>query len=280
MQLIGHTMATPGRTAKESVFLFAKLGFAGTELVCREGMALPPDTPLAEARDIADFARACHCPILTITPYAWEINSADPEVAETHAQLLRRACDLAATMGARFVRAYGGKEAPVSDEADAWTRTVAALRAVAPYAAKRDLTILVENHPGTMTRSGAATRRLLDEVAQPNVRGLYDPANVLDDTNEPWETTLAVQEGTIAYVHVKDFAITEDERRACCVGDGIVPWAQILPHLRDTGFTGCLSFEYEKMWHPTQLPEPEVGLRRSADFVRRILGSATGDRSR
>ena len=268
MQLVGHTMATPGRTAKEAVALFAELGFAGAELVCREGMALPPDTPLAQAREVADFARACGCPVLTVTPYAWEINSADPGVAETHRQLLRRACDLADAMGARFVRAYGGKEAPA--DSGAWERTVAALREVAPYAAARGLTILVENHPGTMTRTGTATRRLLDDVAQPNVLALYDPANVLADTDEPWETTFAAQAGVIGYVHVKDFGMADGQRQARCVGDGIVPWAEILPRLRESGFAGHLSFEYEKMWYPAQLPEPEVGLRRCAEFVRRF----------
>jgi len=178
---------------------------------------------------------------------------------------------LAAALGASFVRAYGGKEAKPDEQAAAWQRTVMALREIAPYATERQLTILVENHPGTMTRTGTATRQLIDEVACANVRALYDPANVLDDTDEPWETTLAVQVGTIAYVHVKDFARADGARRACCVGDGIVPWTEILPRLQASGFVGCLSFEYEKMWHPDQLPEPELGLRRSADFVRRCL---------
>ncbi len=268
MELIGHTMATPGRSARAAVALFAELGFAGAELVCRDGMALPPDTPLDEARALGEFARSCACPIRTVTPYAWEINSADPATQAASLALLRHACDLAVALGASCVRAYGGKE---DHEAGAGHRTVAALREAAAYAAERELTILVENHPGTMTRTGIATRRLIDEVAHANVRALYDPANVLADTDEPWETTLSVQLGTIAYVHVKDFARVDGTRRACCVGDGIVPWAEILPQLRDSGFDGCLSFEYEKMWYPDQLPEPEVGLRRCAEFVRQFL---------
>lgn len=271
MELIGHTMATPGRTARAAIALFAELGFDGAELVCRDGMALLPDTPLAEATELAKFARSRGCPVRTVTPYAWEINSADPAIRRTNMDLLRRACDLAAALGASFVRAYGGKEAKPDDRAASWQRTVMALREVAPYAAERQLTILVENHPGTMTRTGTATRRLIDEVACANVGALYDPANVLDDTDEPWETTLAVQLGAIAYVHVKDFARVDGARRACCVGDGIVPWPEILPRLKASGFAGCLSFEYEKMWYPDQLPEPEIGLRRSADFIRRLL---------
>jgi sugar phosphate isomerase/epimerase len=271
VQLIGHTMATPGKSAEEAIALFADCGFAGAELVCREGMALPPDTPLDTARQIADHARRLNCPVVTVTPYAWEINSADPGVAKEHRQLFRRACDLAAAMGARFVRAYGGKEVTGDGAPAAWTRTVEALRELAPYAAERQLTILVENHPGTMTRTGTATRQLLDEVARPNIRALYDPANVLDDTDEPWETTFSVQAGAIGYVHVKDFAVEDGKRQACCVGAGVVPWDQILPRLVASGFDGCLSFEYEKMWYPEQLPEPETGLRRCADFVQRQL---------
>jgi sugar phosphate isomerase/epimerase len=267
-------MATPGRTAEEAIALFAGLGFAGAELVCREGMALPPDTPLDTARQLADHARDLGCPIVTVTPYAWEINGADPQVAKTHRQLFRRACDLAAAMGARFVRAYGGKE-HVGDEApQAWTRTIDALQKLAPYAAARDLAILVENHPGTMTRTGTDTRRLLDAVDRPNVLALYDPANVLNDTDEPWETTLSAQLGRIGYVHVKDFAVVDGKRQACCVGDGVVPWSEILPRLVASGSAGYLSFEYEKMWYPEQLPDPEVGLRRCADFVQNCFSQS------
>jgi sugar phosphate isomerase/epimerase len=271
MRLIGHTMATPGRTAEEAMALFAGLGLDGVELVCREGMALPPDTSLADARCIAERGRAAGCPVVTVTPYAWEINSPDDAIANAHRRLLHHACDLAHAMGAEFVRAYGGKEAAPDNEAAAWARTVAALRDAASYAADHGLTILVENHPGTMTRSGAATQRLIRDVDHANVRALYDPANVLADTDEPWETTLAIQRGSIGYVHVKDFAMVEGERRACCVGEGTVPWAEILPRLVSSGYDGCLSFEYEKMWHPEQLPEPQEGLRRCVEFVRQFL---------
>jgi sugar phosphate isomerase/epimerase len=267
MQLIGHTMATPGRTALESVELFAQLGLDGTELVCRDGMALPPDTSPDEARRIADRARDLRCPVVTVTPYAWDINAADSTVAEESRDLFRRACDLAEGMGARFVRAYGGKEHAGAEAPAAWDRTVEALQELAPYAAARNLTILVENHPGTMTRTGTDTRRLLDAVDRPNVLALYDPANVLDDTDEPWETTLACQVGRTGYVHVKDFAVIDGKRQACCVGDGLVPWGQILPRLIDDGFSGHFSFEYEKMWYPEQLPEPEIGLPRCVRFV-------------
>ncbi|MDX9981834.1 MAG: sugar phosphate isomerase/epimerase family protein [Lentisphaeria bacterium] len=268
MELIGHTMATPGRTARQAIALFAELGLAGAELVCRDGMALPPDTSLDEARRLGDYARALGCPVRTVTPYAWEINSADPQLARAHRDLLRHACDLAAALGARYVRAYGGKP---SGESGAWERTVAALRESAAHAAERNLVILVENHPGTLTRTGNETRRLLDEAAHPSLRALYDPANVLDDTDESWETTLDRQRGTIACVHVKDFLYHDGKRRACCVGDGIVPWREILPRLKADGWDGPLSFEYEKMWYPDQLPDPEIGLPRSADFVRQFL---------
>ena len=219
---------------------------------------------------MAAAARDAGAPVVTLTPYAWDINSADPALAGAQQALLGRMIAVAALMGARFVRAYGGREAAAGQDAeDAFTRAVTALQAAGTHAADSGIVILVENHPGSVTRTGTATRRLVDAVDMAAVRALYDPANVLHDTVEDWRTTLEAQRGMIAYVHAKDYFVDPaGKRRACPVGAGIVPWRAILTALRASGWDGCLSFEYEKLWHPDELPDAAVGIAAGIAFLR------------
>jgi len=275
MHLIGHTMGTPDRSVIEAAELFSEMGLDGMELMCRTDESFHTGIPEAEARRIAGRLRELGVPAVAITPYAWEINSPDPGVAEEAMAELVRAMNLAGWMRAGYVRAYSGKEDP-GDSEGAFRRAVAALRRAAEVAQDRGVTLLVENHPGTVTRTGAATRRLIDCVGKPTVRALYDPANVLYDTDEDWETTLAVQLDVIGYVHVKDYDDRSGVRRACNVGEGVVPWREILQRLQSAGWDGCLSFEYEKRWYPDQLTDASDGMRRSVEFVRSTLEATSG----
>ena len=272
MIFVGHSMATPGRTVYESIDCYRALGLDGIELACRPGTDFEGSIDNARAVRMADYAGYNGLPIIAITPYAWDINHPDPTPAAAARRELRRALELADLMRARFVRAYGGREQP-ADPQGGFARTVDALREVGAQAADRGLSLVVENHPGTMTRTGAATRRLVDAVGLAAVRALYDPANVLHDTPEPWQTTLQAQVGVIAYVHAKDFSLRDGKRRACPVGAGVLPWRDILRELRATGYDGAISFEYEKMWYPADLEDAETGLAACLGFVREIVAS-------
>ena len=131
------------------------------------------------------------------------------------------------------------------------------------------ITIIVENHPGTMTRTGLQTARMVKEINMDSVKALYDPCNVLYDTNEDWLTTLTSQAGIIGYIHCKDYKIVNGERVACVVGEGIVPWRKILNQLDTNDY--YLSFEYEKRWYPDQLEDAPIGLPRCLDYIRSTI---------
>jgi sugar phosphate isomerase/epimerase len=59
------------------------------------------------------------------------------------------------------------------------------------------------------------------------------------------------------------------------IGDGCLPWAEILPELARVGYDGWLSLEYERRWYPEQLPPAEVGMRAGAERIRQILQGLT-----
>jgi sugar phosphate isomerase/epimerase len=50
-------------------------------------------------------------------------------------------------------------------------------------------------------------------------------------------------------------------------GRGLVPFGEVVSALRDIGYRGYASFEWEKYWHP-EIEGPEIAL---ADFRQAML---------
>ena len=270
MRFVGHTMALPGVDIVSAIKLFSDLKLDGIEIVAQEGTPFHIDLPEPELYEIMEASDRYNLPIITLTPYFWHINSADHNEREKNIGGLIRAVRLAEKMGAQFVRAYGGTDSASGSEEEKFARAVDALKIAGREAEQAGITIIIENHPGTMTRTGIQTARMVQEVNMGSVKALYDPCNVLYDTDEDWLTTLTSQAGKIGYIHCKDYRIVNGERMACVVGEGIVPWLEILDRL-DT--KDCyLSFEYEKRWYPDQLEDAETGLPRCLDYIRRAIG--------
>lgn len=269
MRFIGHTMAVPGMDIAEAIKLFAGLGLDGIEIVAQEGTPFNINLPDEEIDRIIRVSKENKLPIVTLTPYFWSINSDNEQERRDNIDGLIKAVRLAKKMGARFVRSYGGKDNVKGSEEEKFRRSLDALKEAGKVALEEGITIIVENHPGTMTRTGAATAELVKAVGMDSVKALYDPCNVLNDTNEDWLTTLQVQKDLIGYIHCKDYRICGGQRNACCVGEGVVPWLEIMRRLPEKKY--YISFEYEKRWYPEQLEDAAVGLPKCIKYIREAL---------
>jgi sugar phosphate isomerase/epimerase len=62
----------------------------------------------------------------------------------------------------------------------------------------------------------------------------------------------------------KDLVSTGGGVRYCLMGQGDVPFGEVLRLLTSGGYDGWIAFEWEKRWH-LEIEEPEVAL---PDFVR------------
>ena len=54
------------------------------------------------------------------------------------------------------------------------------------------------------------------------------------------------------------------------VGEGVIPWPEILRAVKARGYDGWLSLEYERRWHPDDIPDASIGMKRSLEYLRRI----------
>ena len=300
MRIAGHTLGTPEQTVPEALALFATAGLDAAEVIYQDGYR--SGLPLRDRRSAQEARRASEdlgIPVVGMTPYTTGINALDEGDWRTAVDEFRGAIEIAQVVGADRLRVYAGSWQPNQRDHPAhWDQLVAALRTLAPEASDAGIRLCVENHFGTMTQTAAETARLVREVNHPAVRVLYDQANLTFTHDEPYEEALRIQGDLVGHVHVKDLVFTDPDARfqasetarvaaseravrSRVVGDGIVPWGEILASLSTLGYDDVLTLEYEYRWHPQDLPEPAVGFSRSAAALRAYLtDSATTESAR
>lgn len=291
MKIAGHTMGTPEYTVAEAIRLFHDIGIDGAEIVVQDGYKSGIST--ACAREELEAIKKCgeenHIEICCLTPYNSYFNDLDDNLRNAEINSIRKVIDACDYLGAHFIRIYGGN-LQAGDTRDLKARKdklVASMRYLGDRAAKKGITLVIENHFNTMCVSAEDSANVVREINHPNVRILYDQANLSFTEKENYQAAIAIQQDLVAYMHVKDLVFKEgvaftssevshpdeSERNVYTkiVGEGIIPWPQILALVRSHGYDGWLSMEYERRWHPDDIPDASIGMKKSAEYLKSIL---------
>ena len=290
MKIAGHTMGTPEYTVAEAIDLFARLGMEGIEAIVHDEYrsAIGIDISATGLREQREHAESHGLQFAAITPYATDLNSDNPQVTATQREVLLRAIDIAHALGARCVRTYAGRETGGPGRADRFRRLVEAVRGPAEAAAQAGVRLGFENHFNTLADSAKATLEAIRAVNHPAMGIVYDQANLTMLGAEEYQEAIRLQAPYLIHVHVKDLrfkdslpttisgaveALPPDAKPTVSlpVGEGVLPWGDILAELKAFGYDGWLSIEYERRWYPELLPPAEIGMKAGADRLRRLL---------
>ena len=272
----GHTMGAPKCDIYQVIDLFKAIGYDGIEVrVAADGQINSETITDDEAKNIYDAAQAKGMEFSCLTSYYQNFVNLDER--EAVVKNLKRVIEIAATLHCPLVRVYGGVE-PFSQQGtwfcDCWTRTVEGIRQVALFAAKFGVRICIETHIGSLTMSVRDVVRLIEDVNMANVGMLLDYAWVELAGVESGAEAIRKAARHIFHVHVKDWKLESRlplKKKSCLMGEGTVRWEEALKALREIGYTGYVSDEYEKYWYPQELPEPEVGMKHNLEFVKKRL---------
>ena len=270
MKIVGHTMGTPEATLLEAMDLFAELGLDGIEIICADDYAcgLKLETAQRDLSAIRQRAADTGLSIAGLASYTKDTNHPDALARERAIADLKRAVDIAVALDCRAIRVFGGHEVAPGEQGIALGWLAESLREVGEYAMSASVQLNVENHMDTMATSAEMTMAIVRAVDLSNVGVLYDQANLAFMNTEVYEMAIALQGPRIQYVHVKDFYWDGTQRVAAVLGQGIIPWAQIIGSLADLGYEGCYSLEYERRWFPDHLPPAAMGMKQCLDFLR------------
>lgn len=271
----GHTMGTPNLDIYGAIKLFKNLGFDGVEVrVANNGQIDSESITDEEVRNIRLTAAHEGMEFSCLTSYYQNFMPAQRESVIAN---LCRIAQIACLLDCPLIRVYGGVE-PYNQAGvwfnDVWSYTVTGLQEVARYAAALGVGLCVETHIGSLTMSVRDCIKLIDDVNMNNVGMLFDYAWVELAGAETGADAVRRAARYISHVHIKDWKLesrTPLKKTSCLMGEGTVNWTAVIPVLKEIGYTGYISDEYEKYWYPADLPEPEVGMAHNLAYVKNLL---------
>jgi sugar phosphate isomerase/epimerase len=177
----------------------------------------------------------------------------DPTLRQSEVTKVKQWVEVAEQLGAPLVRVFAGY--PEGDRKERWPAMIDALREVADFACHAGVRLGLENHNhGAFTPTAEEFLRVLGEVNSPHLIPLLDTGNFTDG----WPSIQRVV-GVVEHVHAKFWQVAPDG------SDEKVDYDRIFPALRQAGYDGWVSFEYET-------PEPEEsGIPRSLAYLKRMM---------
>ena len=138
---------------------------------------------------------------------------------------------------------------------------VQSIEAALTFAEKNNLILAFEPESENVANSASRARQLLDELRNPRLRIIIDPANLISakrNQKEVLDEAFTLLGDAIVIAHAKD---RKNVFKACAAGKGILDFEYYLQGLKKIGFTGPLIMH--------GLEEEDVAFSR--DFLQRIL---------
>lgn len=250
---------------------------------------VPMGFSLIEHPELIDEIKAVAKEVgIDISNYAIGANFAvqeDAEALEQEIQNVMRHVDVAAALGVKLMRhdvAFRpAPEGTVAQFEIDLPVLVKACQRIADYAAGFGITTSVENH-GYYVQSSERIQRLLHETARNNFKTTLDVGNFLCVDEDP----VSAVKNNIPYasiVHAKDFYWRPSYRnpgegwfqtshgnylRGAIVGHGDINMPEVIRVLKQSGYDGYISVEFEGM------EDCKTASRIAMDNVRRLWEEA------
>ncbi|MGG1550383.1 sugar phosphate isomerase/epimerase family protein [Paenibacillus ferrarius] len=267
MKIAFQTLATPNWTWEHTLHEAKRLGFDGIELRGVEGeMYLPRARPFLP-ENLEQTIRGLEEHGLEICCLDTSCSFHQPDKYDDAIQEGKDSIDLAVKLKTPFIRVFGDRLPQEVTAQDTIASIAAGLTELGRYAEGTGVTVLLETH-GDINHYTVITA-ILEQTASTAVGVLWDFEHPYLHGEEP-EATWAQLARYIKHTHVKDAIKHETGKTLTLIGEGEVPVARIIGLLKNNGYNGWLSLEYEKKWVPT-LEEPEVSLPAYMAFIQKYL---------
>jgi sugar phosphate isomerase/epimerase len=195
----------------------------------------------------------------------------DPAVRRDRLEKFKLLCEVAGRLRIPVITLCTGTRDPVNmwkwhpdnDTKEAWDDMVQSIDAALTIAEKNSLILAFEPESENVANSANRARKLLDELRNPRLRLIIDPANLISpkrNQKEVLDEAFTLLRDAIVIAHAKD---RDNDFKACAAGKGILDFEYYLRCLKDIGFTGPL------IMHGLE----EEDVRFSREFLDRIIQS-------
>lgn len=161
-------------------------------------------------------------------------------LSEAQGLPFERVLESAVALGAPVIRVWAGAAGAKDTSHGDWERIVLDSRRIATLAAAAGIAIGYEFHGKTLTDTHDSTRKLLDDVAHPNVYSFWQPPT--EATAELCREGLQSLLPRVSNVHVFHWLPATQERRP--LAEGFERWQSFIRILRCSGRKHFASLEF------------------------------------
>jgi len=265
------TLACPNWRVQTVIAQASRFGYDGIEWRGGPQGHIQPSASAEHKSTLRQMSANAGLIVLAVTAYTSFVSD-NAEERQSNVDEVRRYADLAAELGARYVRVFLG-ELPANTNPDAKTyeHITDCLSRAAQHALSMGVRIAIEPHDNFARSSAVAP--VLDRTRSDSALGvIWDIGNAYAAGEEALEGFELLNE-RLAYVQVKDGTRRGEDWQLCALGQGNVPLTQAFELLLVNGYKGALSVEWEYAWHP-ELDPPEIALPAALRTVRQLLAAA------
>ena len=261
------TLGCPNYHVDEVIAIAVANGFAGVEIRFIRGTVDLASLPEFSPGGIGETRRKFDDAGIAVVGIGTSLRMVSLDSVERAKQMesAKVNTDIAAGLGATYLRVFGGPIPPQQDRDRTLDAIATGLGAIGDLSARSGVTSLLETHDD-FSRSPT----ILDLYR----RGMSEAVEVLWDTlhtyrhGEGAEATWSQLGPFIRLVHVKDATVATPETfDFALTGEGRVPIRTFVELLEAKGYDGFVNFEWEKGWHP-EIAEPEVAFPHFMRWVR------------
>ncbi len=182
--------------------------------------------------------------------------------------------ELAAALHCPVVRVFGGNIPEGVDKETYFKLVAERLQIIAEFAKPLRVKMALETHDALVKAADVAA--ILANVPSENAGCVWDVHHSVRAGETPEQSVKYLGKRIVA-THLKDSVRKEGKIRYVPVGQGEIPLIDAIKALRQIGYQGFLTLEWEKRWHP-DLEEPEVVFPQFVTTVQAWLRGLDKDR--
>ncbi len=256
MKIAFSTLACPTWSLDTIVSKGREWGCDGIELRGLEDAIYLPRHPQLSGSAVDRTREKIRSAGLTVVALGSSAELSAPEDRwDSVADEIKDYLSLAVRLNCPVVRIYGGSLRDLSWE-QYFALVSERLYRISEWADSYPVRLALETHDAIVRARDLA--EILRRVTRPNVGAVWDIHHSFR-AGEPVPESADLLGKWIVDVHVKDSVATDGTVRYVPLGQGTVPLRQALAQLKERGYDGPITIEWEKRWIK-ELEKPEVVL--------------------
>lgn len=271
MKLSFSTLSFDEYTFKDLAEICNKYGYGGLEIRIGSGVGRKEYSKedLVAVRQMLDSYDVC---VVSLGSSVCACGYSEKDVSD-----FKKLLPMAQILGAKGIRIFTGYfknlRSQITPEID-YNGLVKAICEMCDAAREYGVCVYIETHNDFST--GNSLKKLAGDVGRENCKIIWDIMHPIEENEKPYDT-LSYLKNLVAHVHIKDGVKAADHDiisyTYCKIGEGEMPVKEVVKLLREGGYDGYYSLEWEQMWRDSlkkaDIPHDEV-LKQYSQFMRDI----------